>query len=279
MGGADRSVMTTPGSRYVRSMVVLLEAQAHEIQALQRALRGLQCRLDLLLELDGMVADQLAGPLAVIERSVEGLRSQASEPAPRVLADQALAALRSANGVVGQLGDPHPVVTAPLQRAGLVTVPVDGLVEQALRAVSRCLDRALVELDLPEGLMITTAPRRVVIILANLLENAAARGGPAPITCRAEASEAWLCIEVADRGPGLDGMDAEAVFQPPADDDGDDGARPGLYVVRMLARSLGGDATVADRLGGGSVVTVRLPRRRRDDHAPRRRPGRSGQHG
>ena len=50
---------TTVSSRHVRCMVDLLEAQAHEIKALQRAVRDLEGRLDVLSQLDTMVASQL----------------------------------------------------------------------------------------------------------------------------------------------------------------------------------------------------------------------------
>jgi signal transduction histidine kinase len=43
----------------------------------------------------------------------------------------------------------------------------------------------------------------------------------------------------------------------------------GLYVARMLARSLGGDVTLAERPEGGVAATVTVPQRRNVDAAPR----------
>ncbi|MDP8992300.1 MAG: HAMP domain-containing histidine kinase [Actinomycetota bacterium] len=268
--GAERSAMntTTPGSRHVRSMVALLEAQASEIRALQRTVRNLEGRLEVLVELDAMVADQLCAPLATIERALEELREHCVEPRCRELVDETALQLHAMNGVISELVEPQKVGPVPVERARVVRLPLDGLVEQALSVVGHRLPRSQVEVELPPGYMVTTAPRRFMGILVNLLENAVAHGA-GPIECRAETWEGWLRIEVADRGPGLAGADPESLFQPlPAPDEGED-PEPGsgLYLVRMLARSLGGEATVTDRLGGGMVATVDLPQRRSGEQA------------
>ncbi len=256
-------------------MVALLEAQAYEIRSLQRARRNLEERLEVLVGLDALVADQLRSPVAVIERQLEELRARADDARCQVLVDEGLAQVRSVFGVIGELVHPQEMGPTPLERARLVTVPLDGLVEQVLTLMAHSLERSRIEVDLPPGFMITTAPRRVVSILINLFENAAAHGGDGPIECRAEALGDWLAIEVSDRGPGLGGIDPEALFQPMATDDdggGGDGVT-GLYLVRMLARSLGGGATVADRAGGGMSARVELPHRREgegcSDHSRR----------
>jgi sensor histidine kinase regulating citrate/malate metabolism len=59
-----------------------------------------------------------------------------------------------------------------------------------------------------------------------------------------------LRIEIADRGGATPDVAGEDI---------------GLYLARMLARSMGGDLTVSDRTGGGCIVMVELPQRRRDD--------------
>ena len=251
-------------------MVALLEAQAYEIRCLQRAMRNLEGRIEVLVGLDALVADQLRSPVAVVERHLEELRLRTDDPYCRDLLDEGLAHVRSVYGVLAELVHPQQIGPAPVERARLVTVPLDGLVEQVLTLMAPSLHRARVEVDLPPGLMITTAPRRFVAILVNLLENAAAHGGDGPIECRAEAVGDRLAIEVSDRGPGLGGMDPEALFRPMAadDDDSDGNEGTGLYLVRMLARSLGGGATVADRPGGGLSARVHLPHRREGESSP-----------
>lgn len=244
-------------------MVDLLEAQAQEIKALQRALRALEGRLEVLVQLDAMVAEQLRDPLGGIERRLDGLRSS-DGPDWEQAVDQTLDEVRLLSGVVGELTAPQTVEPVAVERSRLVTVPLDGLVEQALSVVSATLDRGRVDVELPPGLMITTAPRRLVGILVSLFENAAACDPAGTIECRAEEREGGLFVEVADRGPGLDDIDLEAIFEP--SDDRCGGARAsGMYLVRMLARSLGGEATVVERPGGGAVSRVQLPQRRDAD--------------
>ncbi|MDQ3575625.1 MAG: HAMP domain-containing histidine kinase [Actinomycetota bacterium] len=253
----------TLSSRHVRAMVDLLEAQAQEIQALQGAVRNLEGSLEVLVHLDAIVAGQLREPLEGIERSLGELGGRGGDPSWQAAVDEALAQVRALRGVVSELVKPQKIGPAPVERSRLVTVPLDGLVEQALTMASSSLDRGRVEVDLPPGFMITTAPRRLVCILVSLFENAAC-DGRGPIECRGAEGQGWIDIQVADRGQGLRDIDLESLFEPRQegeDEIGGDRAH-GMYLVRMLARSLGGEATVADRAGGGVVARLRLPQRR-----------------
>lgn len=248
-------------------MVALLEAQAYEIRALQRAVRELEGRLEVLVAVDAMLADQLRTPLGVVGRALEELRGVAEGPRGEGLVDEALVQLMAVKAVVGELIEPQKIGPAPVERARLVRVPLDGLVEQALTIVAPVLDRDRVAVDLPAGFMVSTAPRRLVGILVNLFENAATHGGDTPVECRGEAFDTSLRIEVADHGPGLGGAEVESLFQPAPAADGEDAepGKTGLYLVRMLARSLDGDATVSEGPDGGTVARVDLPQRRDED--------------
>ncbi len=254
---------TTFSSRHVRCMVDLLEAQAQEIKALQRAIRDLEGRLEVLCQLDAMVANQLRDPLDAIEDSLNALFEQDGMAEWRQAVEHALTQVRALAGVVSELDTPQRIGPAPVERSRLVTVPLDGLVEQALTMACHAVDRERVEVDLPAGFMITTAPRRLVAILSSLFENAAVCAQTGLIECRGEVEDGYLRIEVADRGPALADIDLESLFEPHAEEEGCVGTRSaGMYLVRMLARSLGGEATVADRPGGGAVAWVQLPQRR-----------------
>lgn len=246
-------------------MVDLLEAQAQEIKALQRAVRDLEGRLDVLVQLDAIVADQLRDPLDAIEDSLARVCSDEDHLDWQGMVEESLAQVRSLGGVVAELVAPQTIGPAPVERSRLVSVPLDGLVEQALTVVSSDLDRSRVEVDLPPGFMITTAPRRLVGILISLLENAAACARTGPVECHGQERDGWLVLEVADRGPGLADVDLEALFEPSDDDRCGAKRSAGMYLVRMLARSLGGEATIVDRPGGGALATVQLPQRRQGD--------------
>ncbi len=255
-------------------MVDLLEAQAQEIKALQGAVRNLEGSLEILVHLDAIVAGQLREPLEDIERSLSGLRGRGGAEWQAAV-NEALAQVRSLSGVLSELVQPQKIEPAPVERSRLVTVPLDGIVEQALTVASSSLDRGRVEVDLPPGFMITTAPRRLVSILVSLLENAAC-DGRGPIECQGEEGEGWIDIQVADRGPSLPDIELQSLFDPRAEGEDELGGNRGhgMYLVRMLTRSLGGEATVADRPGGGVVARLRLPQRR-DVDIPSLAPDRS----
>lgn len=93
-----------------------------------------------------------------------------------------------------------------------------------------------------------------------LVENAI-RYGPAGSEVRIVAGAGR--IEVLDEGPGLAQDEAEAVFERfhrgSAGRAGASGTGLGLAIARELARSWGGEATLANRDGRGAVAVLRLP--------------------
>lgn len=100
--------------------------------------------------------------------------------------------------------------------------------------------------------------------LVNLIENAA-KFSPdgAPIEVGAARQDAWLVFTVADRGSGVPLSDRERIFEPFYRRAGSEpdvsGAGLGLSIARGVVQAQGGDLTVADRPGGGSVFTIRVP--------------------
>jgi two-component system sensor histidine kinase KdpD len=101
-------------------------------------------------------------------------------------------------------------------------------------------------------------------ILVNLIENAlkyAPRTQPIEVAVQREGDQ--LAISVADRGPGVPASECQRIFEPfyrPAGASPDAGsAGLGLAIARRLATAQGGTLVYADRPGGGSIFTLRLP--------------------
>jgi two-component system sensor histidine kinase KdpD len=101
-------------------------------------------------------------------------------------------------------------------------------------------------------------------ILVNLIENAL-KYSPAetPVDIGVARQGEWLALSVADRGPGVAPSERERIFAPfyrPAGVSPDvGGAGLGLAIARRLAEAQGGTLVYAERPGGGSVFTLRLP--------------------
>jgi two-component system sensor histidine kinase MtrB len=107
------------------------------------------------------------------------------------------------------------------------------------------------------GRSLTTDPRRLERIVANLVDNAFEHGGSA-VTVRITSDG----IEVADDGPGIAPEHLphlfERFYKADASRSGS-GTGLGLAIAQENARLLGGEIQVQSELGAGSRFTLRLP--------------------
>ncbi|MFI6909013.1 ATP-binding protein [Nonomuraea sp. NPDC050394] len=135
------------------------------------------------------------------------------------------------------------------------------------KAVAACLRTrgwtGAVTADLPEGIHLPLDPRRLDVIVANLVGNALRHGAP-PVTLTLRAGERALTLEVADHGPGLPEDVLPHVFERFYKADAararSEGSGLGLAIARENALLHGGDLSVAP--GPGAVFTLTLPRTR-----------------
>ncbi|GAA0991264.1 ATP-binding protein [Acrocarpospora macrocephala] len=121
-----------------------------------------------------------------------------------------------------------------------------------------------VHAELPPAVTARLDPRRVDVILANLVGNALRHGEP-PVSVRLSADPHWIALEVRDHGPGLDEAVLPHVFdrfyKANAARARSEGSGLGLAIARENARLHRGDLTVANAADGGAMFTLRLPRR------------------
>ena len=102
-------------------------------------------------------------------------------------------------------------------------------------------------------------PSQLQQILWNLCENALRHGGGADATIELIVSRVArygrVCLEVADRGPGVDAQDVERIFEP-FFTRGAQGTGLGLFLARELAEINGATLLHEPRKGGGTVFRL-----------------------
>jgi signal transduction histidine kinase len=121
------------------------------------------------------------------------------------------------------------------------------------------------EVGVDDGLEAPVDATQIAFVVRQLVENAVAfspSDAPIAVTLRRDGPD--VLIEVRDHGPGIPADQREAVFERfaewrPPDYEDRPGTGLGLFLSRAIARAHGGDASAADALAGGTMLTVRLP--------------------
>jgi two-component system sensor histidine kinase MtrB len=203
----------------------------------------------------------LAAVADVLDEEAAGLPEPAGRAA-RLVSQETLNLTQLVNDLIEISRFDSGVATLALNE-----VDVAELVRATLRA--RGWSEA-VHTDLPPAVTARLDPRRVDVILANLVGNALRHGAP-PVSVRLAADAHWIVLEVRDHGPGLDEAVLPHVFdrfyKANAARARSEGSGLGLAIARENARLHQGDLAVANAPDGGAVFTLRLPRRTPDPEA------------
>ncbi|MFD9859467.1 ATP-binding protein [Streptomyces alboflavus] len=133
--------------------------------------------------------------------------------------------------------------------------------------ITACIDARAwldaVDLDAERGIHARLDPRRLDVILANLIGNALKHGGsPVKVSVRLDGDS--LVISVRDGGPGIPEGVLPHVFdrfyKASASRPRSEGSGLGLSIALENAHIHGGEITAANSPDGGAVFTLRLPR-------------------
>jgi heavy metal sensor kinase len=247
-----------------------LPAAEDEIGALGRTLNALLGRVEAAVARERRVVSdashELRTPLTTLRAEVDlALRGNrdagelraalesAAEEAERMtrLADDLLVLARADQGRL-PLNREHlaagELLTAAAGRANAAT----GAAGREIRAAAGAADGAVVVADRD----------RVIQALDNLIGNSLRYGGGA-ITLRAELTDGFVELHVADEGPGFpDGLAVRAFERFARGDQArasGSGSGLGLAIVDAIARAHGGRAGARNRTEGGADVWIALP--------------------
>ncbi|MEV4536170.1 HAMP domain-containing sensor histidine kinase [Asanoa sp. NPDC049518] len=148
--------------------------------------------------------------------------------------------------------------------AGTAALSCDNIdVAAAIRFALHCRGWTdQVTASLPEGIVAWLDPRRLDVIVANLVGNALRHGG-APVTVDLRVVDGWVEVTVADQGPGLAPEVRDHVFDRFYKADSarsrSEGAGLGLAIALENARLHGGTLVAENRSPHGAVFTLRVP--------------------
>jgi signal transduction histidine kinase len=146
------------------------------------------------------------------------------------------------------------------------TVDLCDVVRDVVNRLAAC-DRSVgdrARLELPVAAVGRWDRFRVEQVVTNLVTNALKFGAPGEVVIRVGQDGAGqrVRLTVADDGPGIDPAIQAVIFDPFKRDRklGREGLGLGLYIVRNVVRSLGGNVQVSSVVGEGAMFTVELPR-------------------
>lgn len=142
---------------------------------------------------------------------------------------------------------------------------IDEVIGSAMCRLERMLEGRVVETHVDDGVPLAFFdPVLLEQVVINLVENAVRYAGPAsPIEISARSEGETIVVEVADRGPGVPPGDEERVFEKfyraPGASQGDGGIGLGLTICRAIVAAHDGKVWLANRPGGGAMVSFTLP--------------------
>ena len=116
-----------------------------------------------------------------------------------------------------------------------------------------------------DDLYLLLDPVRIKLLLKNLLDNALRYSPPGlPPTLQCQFDGTALCLNIQDKGPGIDPEHLPHLIDPfyrvdPARQRKTGGYGLGLYLCHMITQAHGGVLSIASELGQGTTVTVTLP--------------------
>jgi two-component system phosphate regulon sensor histidine kinase PhoR len=206
-------------------------------------------------------AHELRTPVSAISSAIEVLQSGAKEnPVER---EKFLRHIEQATKRLERLLDALLILARARsgeQEPRFSTVPLEPILRRVFEGVVPQVGVDL-ETEVAPHLAVSTNPRVLEQLLANLVANAAKHTASGSIKLVAEPVGDAVGIEVRDTGHGLEPQNAELIQRELARREAPEvaGLGIGLAIVREAVRALGGEVEIGPRSGGGTTARVLLP--------------------
>ena len=231
--------------------------------AVEEERRKLEAAAEFEQKLLGIVSHDLRNPLASVRLGLETMRRRGLPPEHVRALERMERSTERMQAIIAELldvtrirqGHGLPLTPEPVTLDAVVTRALDGIPEDQLGRVQR------VSAVQPTGMW---DPERLAQAVGNLVGNALQHGEPGgPVTIRIGVEAERAEISVHNHGPPIPPEVLPSIFEPfqrglrPGALDGSIGL--GLYIVRQVARSHGGEVRVRSVEGEGTTFTLELP--------------------
>ena len=238
--------------------VTLLEGLAAQVAAVIESAR----RYSLVMELERLKSDfisrvshELRTPLTIIDGFVKTLLDHGDGLDADARRDM-LTRCHSASARLARLIE-ELITLARLETGVIQPQLTPTKMKRLLDGVAlAATDPSLVHVEAPDDLVLTIDPELTRRALGFLVDNAAKYGDEATVVIAPDGA-----IEVLDRGPGI-AADVKAslfeLFTRGRATAGVPGLGLGLPMARTLVAAMGGEMTIGERAGGGTVVRIVL---------------------
>jgi signal transduction histidine kinase len=233
---------------------ILLERGSPEVRAMARAINTLSLRLKNAMEsrmrLVAVAGHDLRTPMTRMRLRAEFLEDDDREKWISDL-DELDHIADSAIRLVHEETEIAP--TNPIHLDEMVSKVITELQELKLN----------VRLEHKQPVCVYAHPLSLKRALRNLIINAATHGGGAKVSMSVD--EIWVIISIGDRGPGIPEALLERAFEPffrveQMRKQSVPGAGLGLAIAKEIIQRNLGKLTISNRLGGGLMQCIELPR-------------------
>jgi len=249
------------GSEQLEALSLLARHVGLALSQLQHQQARLQAsKIAAITQLAAGVAHELNTPMGAISLSLEGLAASPESPGNPKKIERAARALERCRSIVSQL-----MVYTRISSPEGPPVDLSGLVSDTLELFRSPLglERYHLETSWAEALPVRVSPQELQQLVVNLLSNALESypaDQPGWVGVATQRSGPWACLEVADRGCGMQPEQlARAVDPFYTTKKIGENVGLGLTVASELARHYGGQLELGSTPNEGTRARLRLP--------------------